>query len=112
MRVSQAPGALSLDVWLCVFKDSISPVVCLIGLALENLDRGIVHVGTIRIREFIWDLLAPLDPCEVGEQHLGPVRSNSAEGLVMAKAVVRDGVLGPWEGGGNPKVTSFRFPQS
>ena len=101
--------ALSPDVWLCVFKDSTSPVVCLIGLTHEVLDRGIGQVGAIHVPEFIWDLLAPLDLSRVAEQPLRPLRSISEEGLVMAKALVCDGVLSPWEGGWNPIVTSFRF---
>ena len=110
-RVLHALDALSQDVWLCGFKDSTSPVVCLIGLTHEVLDRGIGQVGAIRIPDFIWDLLAPPDLSRVAGQPLGPLRSISEEGLVMAKALVRDGVLRPWEGGGDPMVTSFRFPK-
>ena len=106
----------SRHVWLCSFQDSTTPVVCLIGLTYEVLDRGTGQVGAVRIPEFIWDLLALLDLSEVAEQHLSPLRSISAEGLVMAKALVRDGVLSPREGGGGgqwlPLSGSQKFEQS
>ena len=48
-RVLLALDALSRDVWLCIFKDSTSPVVCLIDMTHEVLDRGIGQVGAIHI---------------------------------------------------------------
>ena len=36
-----ALDALREDVWSCVLRDSTSPITLLLGLDLENLNRGI-----------------------------------------------------------------------
>ena len=58
-RVPEALDSLTPDVWVCVFKDSTSPLPILIGLSHDVLDRGIGHVGSIAIPDFVWDILAP-----------------------------------------------------
>ena len=66
----------------------------------DVLDRGIGQVGSIPIPDFIWDALAPSDFSLGSNRDLGPMRQMSDEGLTMARALVRGGVLSLWEGGG------------
>ena len=59
-------------------------------------------VGNIPIPEFLRDFLAPVDFQEVTSRDLGEMLEVSPEGLVMARALVRDGVLRQRaEGGGS-----------
>ena len=109
-RVLEALDALTPEVWVCIFKDSASPVTILIGLDPAVLDRGIGRVGSIQISDFYWDLLAPSDFALVAARDLGPMRAIGDEGLIMARALVRDGGLSPWEGGGGGGANGYRFP--
>ena len=88
-----ALDSLMPQVWVCVFKDSTSPLPILVGLSHDVLDRGIGQVGSIPIPDFIWDALAPSDFSLVSNRDLGPMRQMSEEGLTMARALVRDGVF-------------------
>ena len=99
-RLLTALDALWGDVWSCVLRDSTSPVTLHLGLDPEVLAKGIGQVGHIPIPKFIWDLLAPLDFPHVAARDLGTMPVISPEGLIMARALVRDGVLKPWGGGG------------
>ena len=106
-----ALDALWGDVWSCVLRDSTSPVTLLLGLDPEVLNRGIGPVGNIPIPEFIWDLLAPLDFSHVAARDLGSMGYISPEGLIMARALARDGFLKPCERGGGGKWIPFSSPQ-
>ena len=87
---------------LCA-RDSTSPITLLLSLDPSVLDTGLGPVGNIPIPEFLWDFLAPLDFQEVTARDLGEMPEISPEGLIMARALVRDGVLGQCaEGGGVP----------
>ena len=103
-RVLRALDALTPEVWICIFKDTTSPITLLIGLDRSVLDRGIGQIGSISIPPFIWNFLAPEDFESVASRDLGSMRSMSEEGLVMARALVRDGVLSEWGGGGGEWV--------
>ena len=87
------------------------PVTLLLGLDPQVLDRGIGQVGHIPIREFIWDLLAPLDFPHVAASDLGTMPDISPEDVIMALALVRDVVLKPC-GGGGPNGYLFPVPQN
>ena len=107
-----ALDALRGDVWSCVRRDSSSPVTLLLGLDPEILNRGVGPVGNIPIPEFIWDLLPPLDFSHVAARDLGSMPDISPEGLIMARTLVRDGVLKPCEGGGGGgKWVPFQSPK-
>ena len=93
-------------------NDSTSRVTLLLGLDPEVLNRGIGPVGNIPILEFIWDLLAPLDFSHVAARDLGTMPDISPEGLIMARALVRDGVLKPCERGGGPNGYLFLVPKN
>ena len=108
-RLLTALDALRGDVWSCVLRDSTFPVALLLGLDLEVLGRGIGQVGNIPIPEFNWDLLAPLDFSHVAARNLGTMPDISLEGLIMARALVRDGVLKPC--GGKSKWMPFSGSQ-
>ena len=98
-----ALDSLRGDVWSCVLRDSTSPVTLLLSLDPSVLDRGLGPVGNIPIPEFLWDFLAPLDFQDVTARDLGEMPEISPEGLIMARALVRDGVLRQCaEGGGVP----------
>ena len=56
-----ALDALRGDVWSCVVRDFTSPIMILLGLDPEVMNRGIGAVSNILIPEFILDLLGPLD---------------------------------------------------
>ena len=84
---------LEPDLWPVVFRESTSPKPILVGLSLDVLERGIGEVGSIRIPDFIWHAVAPNDALSVSTRALPGIRSISPEGLVMARALVRDGVL-------------------
>ena len=88
-----ALDSLRGDVWSCVLRDSTSTVTLLLSLDPSVLDRGLGQVGNIPIPEFLWDFLAPLDFQEVTDCDLGEMPEISPEGLIMARALVRDGVL-------------------
>jgi hypothetical protein len=115
-RLSEALDALRGDVWISVLRDSTSPVTLLINLNPKVLDRGIGLVGNIPIPEFNWDLLAPLHFSHVATRDLGTMPAISREGLMMARALVRDGVLRPCdvtaEGGGTPNGYLFPVPKN
>ena len=110
-RLLIALDTLRGDVWSCVLRDSTSPVTLLLGLDLEVLDRGIGQVGNIPIPEFIWDPLTPLDFSHVAARNLGTMPDIFAEGLIMARALVRDGILKPC-GGGGPNGYPFPVPKN
>ena len=95
-----ALDSLRGDVWSCVLRDSTSPITLLLSLDPSVLDRGLGQVGNIPIPEFLWDFLAPLDFHEVTDRDLGEMPEISPEGLIMARALVRDGVLRQCAGGG------------
>ena len=96
-----ALDSLSGDVWSCVLRDFTSPITLLLSLDPSVLDRGLGPVGNIPIPKFLWDLLAPLDFQEVTSRDLGEMPDISQEGLIMARALVRDGILRQCaEGGG------------
>ena len=99
-RVLQALDALTPEVWICIFKDTTSPITLLIGLDRSVLDRGIGQIGPISIPPFIWNFLAPEDFESVASRDLGSMRSMSEDGLVMARALVRDGAQRVGGGGG------------
>ena len=104
------------DVWSCVLRNSTSPVTLLLSMDPSVLDRGLGPVGDIPIPEFLWDFLAPLDFQEVTDRDLGEMPEISPEGLIMARALVRDGVLRqcPQGGGGvttGPMATCSRSPK-
>ena len=88
-----ALDSLRGDVWSCVLRDSTSLVTLLLSLAPSVLDRGLGPVGNILMPEFFWDFLAPLDFQEVTARDLGEMPKISPEGLIMARALVRDKVL-------------------
>ena len=99
------------DVWSCVLRDSTSPVTLLLSLDPSVLDRGLGPVGNIPIPEFLWDSLAPLDFQEVTARDLGEMPEISPEGLIMARALVRDRVLRQCaEGGGPVGPNGYLFP--
>ena len=95
-----ALDSLRGDVWSCVLRDSTSPVTLLFSLDPSVLDRGLGPVGNIPIPEFLWDFLAPLDFQDVTGRDLREMPEISLEGLIMARALVRDGVLRNVLGGG------------
>ena len=95
-RVLVALVSLTPEVRVCVFKDSTSPLPILGGLSHDVLDRGNGQVGSIPIPDFICDALAPSDFSLVSNRDVGPMRQMSEEGLTMARALVRDGVLSLW----------------
>ena len=107
-----ALDSLRGDVWSCVLRDSTSPVTLLLSLDPSVLDRGLGQVGNIPIPEFLWDFLAPLDFQEVTDRDLGEMPEISPEGLIMARALVRDGVLRQCaRGGGGPQgPNGYLFP--
>ena len=84
---------LEPDHWPVVFRESTSPKPILVGLSLDVLERGTGEVGSIRIPDFIWHAVAPNDVLSVSTRKLPGIRSISPEGLVTARALVRDGVL-------------------
>ena len=98
-----------------MLRDSTSPVTPLLSLDPSVLDRGLGQVGNIPIPEFLWDFLAPLDFQEVTDRDLGEMPEISHEGLIMARALVRDGVLRQYvEGGGvtrGPMATCSPSPK-
>ena len=99
------------DVWSCVLRDSTSPVTLLLSIDPSVLDRGLGPVGNIPIPEFLWDSLAPLDFQEVTARDLGEMPEISPEGLIMARALVRDRVLRQCaEGGGPVGPNGYLFP--
>ena len=55
--------------------------------------------------------MAPEDFESVASRDLGSMRSMSKDGLVMARALVRDGVLSVWEGGGGGKWLNVPGPE-
>ena len=71
-------------------------------------------MGNIPVPEFLWDFLAPLDFQDVTARDLGEMPEISFEGLIMARALVRDGVHRQCaEGGGvpwGPMATCFPSP--
>ena len=105
-RLLQALDVLTPEVWICIFKDTTSPITLLIGLDRSVLDRGICQIGSISIPPFIWNFLALEDFESVASRDLGSMRSMSEDGLVMARALVRDGVLSVWEGGGGGQMVT------
>ena len=111
-RVLEALDSLTPDIWVCVFKDSTSPLPILLGLSHDVLDRCIGQVGSIAIPDFVWDMLAPSDFSLVASRDVRSMRQMSAEGLTMARALVRDGVLSLWEGGGKPNGYLFPVPKN
>ena len=84
---------LEPDLWPVVFRESTSPKPILVGLSLDVLERGIGAVGNIRIPDFIWHAVAPNDVLSVSTRALPGIRNIFPEGLVMARALVRDGIL-------------------
>ena len=76
-----------------MLRDFTSPITLLLSLDPSVLDRGLGPVGNIPIPKFLWDLLAPLDFQEVTSRDLGEMPEISQEGLIMARALVRDGIL-------------------
>ena len=84
---------LEPDLWPVVFRESTSPKPILEELSPDVLERGIGAVGSIRIPDFIWHAVAPNDVLPVSTRALPGIRNISPEGLVMARALVRDGVL-------------------
>ena len=107
-----ALDSLRGDVWSCVLRDSTSPVTLLLSLDPSVLDTGLGQVGNIPIPEFLWDFLAPLDFREVTDRDLGEMPEISPEGLIMARALVRDGVLRQCAegGGGHQGPNGYLFP--
>ena len=106
-----ALDSLRGDVWSCVLRDSTSPISLLLSLDPSVLDRGLGPVGNVPIPEFLWDFLAPLDFQEVTSRDLGEMPEISPEGLIMARALVRDGVLRQCaEGGGPMEPNGYLFP--
>ena len=102
-RVIAALDSLRGDVWSCVLRDSTSRITLLLSLDPSVLDRGLGPGGNIPIPEFLWDFLAPLDFQEVTARDLGEMPEISPEGLIMARALVRDGSSGNvLRGGGVP----------
>ena len=99
-RLITALDSLRGDVWSCVLRDSTSPVTLLLSLDPSVVDRGLGLVGNIPIPEFLWDFLAPVDFQDVTSRDLGEMREISHEGLIMPRALVRDGVPRPCTGGG------------
>ena len=98
-----ALDSLRGDVWSCVLRDSTSPVTLLLSLDPSVLDRRLGPVGNIPVAEFLWDFLAPLDFQDVTTRDLREMPEISPEGLIIARALVRDGVLRQCaEGGGSP----------
>ena len=113
-RLIAALDSLRGDVWSCVLRDSTSPVTLLLSLDPSVLDRGLGPVGNIPIPDLLWDLLAPIDFQDVTSHDLGEMPEISQEGLIMASALARDGVLRPCRGGGlmgGRMATFFPFPK-
>ena len=73
-------------------------MVILLGLDADVVDKGIGQMGSIAIPISIWDMLAPSDFGLVAASNLGPMKEISEEGLVMARALVQDGILRPCVG--------------
>ena len=107
-----ALDALIPEVWAAVFRESTSPKPILVGFSLEVLDRGIGDIGHINIPSFIWHAVAPDDTLEIAGRQLRDVRSISSEGLVMARALVRDGVLAPCHTDLPPNGWLFPVPKN
>ena len=88
--------------WLaCTFGQHVNEVV----------DKGIGSVGNIPLRGFIWDLLAPLNFSHVAPRDLRTMPDISLEGIIMARAFVRDGVLKPC-GGRRPNRYLLSVPKN
>ena len=107
-----ALDALVPEVWAAVFRESTSPKPILVGLSLEVLDRGIGDIGHISIPSFIWHAVAPDDTLEIASRQLRNIRGISSEGLVMARALVRDGVLAPCQAALPPNGWLFPVPKN
>ena len=107
-----ALDSLRGDVWSCVLRDSTSPVTLLVSLDPSMLDRGLGPVGNIPIPELLWHFLAPLDFLEVTARDLGEMPEIFREGLIMARALVGDGVLRQCAGGGGGPLgaNGYLFP--
>ena len=117
-RLIVALDSLWGDVWSCVLRDSTSPVTLLLSLDPSVLERGLGPVGNIPIPDFLWDFLAPIHFRDVTSRDLGGIPEISQEGLIMARALVRVGVLRPCAGGGGRGVNGrpngylFRIPKN
>ena len=107
-----ALDALVPEVWVAVFRESTSPKPILVGLSLEVLDRGIGDIGHINIPSFIWHAVASDDTLEIASRQLRNIRGISSEGLVMARALVRDGVLAPCQAALPPNGWLFPVPKN
>ena len=107
-----ALDALVPEVWAAVFRESTSPKPILVGLSLEVLDRGIGDIGHINIPSFIWHAVAPDDTLEIASRQQRNIRGISSEGLVMARALVRDGVLAPCQAALPPNGWLFPVPKN
>ena len=92
-RLLQRWTAWSQTFGLWFFRESTSPKPILVGLSLDVLERGIGAMGNIRIPDFIWHAVAPDYVLLVSTRALPGIRNISPEGLVMARALVRDGIL-------------------
>ena len=94
--------------WAVVFKDSTSPKPELVVLSGEVLDRGIGEVGSINIPPFIWHAVVPEEFSSIATRRLQGIRPVSGDGLRMARALVRDGVLRPC--GASLPANGWLFP--
>ena len=84
---------LEPDAWLVVFRESTSPKFVLAGLSFVVLDRGMGPVGQIHNPNFMWHVVALGDVISISQRSLHDIKPISHEGLVMAHALVCDGIL-------------------
>ena len=99
------------NVWSCALRDSTSTIALLLGLDPEVMDKGIGQVGHIPTIELIWHLLAPLDFVQPTARNFGTVPGISPEGRMMARALVRHGVV-KFFWGGVPNGYLFPVPKN
>ena len=99
-RVIAALKSLRGDVWSCVLGDSTSPVPLLLSLDPSVLDSGLGPVGNIHVPQFLWDFSTPTVFQDVTSRDSGDLPEISQEGLIMALALVKDGLLSPYTGVG------------
>ena len=98
--------------WAVVFKDLTSPKPELVVLSEEVLDRGIGEVGSINIPPFVWHAVVPEEFSAIASRRLQGIRPVSTDGLHMARALVRDGVLQPCDPSLPPMGGYSPFPKT
>ena len=108
-----ALDVLTPEVWVCVLKDTSLLFLDFKGLEPLVLDRRIGQVGSIAIPQFIWDVPPPPPDLEViARSELGGIPQIGPDGLRMARALVRNGILRKYSGPGSANGFLFRVPKN